>query len=520
MPYELNSENIQICKPVKTSLLKSVIDTDIIVPDTKPDVFHILQVNALSSINEKYVQKDIITVSGYVDFTILYCGPEDFSDIKTINYKAPFTQQIEAKGIDENFGNYVLTDVSHIEYEICNSRKINVKTVVSFETGIAGCANIDSVSSIVSAINIPCKKEKINALNMTVCCENKFEIYDEFKIFNSRDENIEILKLDCKIVPEEHKTMNNKVVAKGTLNTDILYSRNGDVCHVENETPFTEVMDVENISPDMHTEMKYCICSSNCNSAFDSEDAILSIETQVNLVICGYEENTYNVLTDTYCPDYETEVAFEKLDYCKVSESFEKNIGINKTVELSEDEPSFLKIYNVKTKPLTDSIAAYDGYCVLDGHINAEILYLSDDEERNIYSSHKKIPFTQKIENKCFNLNSKINSDVSLEHSGYVIKNDKSLELRNTLKLSMMVMEECSQNIVSSLSIDENSPTSKEAYAGITLYFPDENENLWDVAKKYSTTIEEIALINKIEPDTVLSENHRLVIPKRVNNIV
>ena len=81
-------------------------------------------------------------------------------------------------------------------------------------------------------------------------------------------------------------------------------------------------------------------------------------------------------------------------------------------------------------------------------------------------------------------------------------------------------MEECSQNIVSSVSIDENSPTSKEAYAGITLYFPDENENLWDVAKKYSTTIEEIALINKIESDTVLSENHRLVIPKRVNNIV
>ena len=71
MLYELNSENILICKPVKPSLLKSVIYTDIIVTDTKPDVFHILQVNALSSINEKYVQKDIITVSGYIDFTIL-----------------------------------------------------------------------------------------------------------------------------------------------------------------------------------------------------------------------------------------------------------------------------------------------------------------------------------------------------------------------------------------------------------------------------------------------------------------
>ena len=517
MPYELNSENILICKPVKTSLLKSVIDTDIIVPDTKPDVFHILQVNALSSINEKYVQKDIITVSGFVNLTILYCGSDNFSDIKNINYKAPFTQQIEAKGIDELSGNYVISDVSHIEYEICNSRKINIKTVVSFETGIAGCANIDSVSTVVSTINIPYKQEEINMLNMKVCSENKFNISDEFKISDSHEGNIEILRVDCKIIPEEHKTMNNKIIAKGIMNCNVLYSRNGDIFHIENQTPFTEVMDVENISPDMHIETKYSIYSCNCECFIDEEYEFLNVETLINFVVCGYEENKYNVMTDIYCPDYKTDVDFQQIDYFSVSESLEKSISINGIVELDHDEPPFMKIYNINTKPVTETISSYDGYCVLDGHISTDILYLSDDEERFVYSVCKKIPFSHRIENSSFNLNSKINADVGFEHSGYIIKNDKSLELRNTLKLSMIVMEECTKSIVSSVSIDENLPNTREDVPGITLYFPDDNEKLWDVAKKYSTTIEEIASVNNIESDAVLYKNHRLVIPKRVN---
>ena len=94
MSFELETESITICEPIKTANVKAVIDTDIIVPDTKPDVLNILQVNALSSITEKNIQKDSVSVRGYVDYCVLYSAGEENIEVKSINYRTPFLQNI------------------------------------------------------------------------------------------------------------------------------------------------------------------------------------------------------------------------------------------------------------------------------------------------------------------------------------------------------------------------------------------------------------------------------------------
>ena len=51
MSLELDTRNIQINEPLKAENVRTVVDTDIIVPDSKPDVLNVLQVNAISSVN-------------------------------------------------------------------------------------------------------------------------------------------------------------------------------------------------------------------------------------------------------------------------------------------------------------------------------------------------------------------------------------------------------------------------------------------------------------------------------------
>lgn len=518
MSYELNVENIIINKPLKPSLLKSVLNTDVIVPDTKPDVAKILQVNALSSVSEKYVQKDMITVSGFVDYTILYCADDETNEIKNIKFKAPFSQQIEANGIEQNSNNYVLSDVSHIEYDICNSRKISLKSVISFETGIVGKTNVDSVSAISSTINIPCIEKEIDVLNMTVCQESKFEITDEINLGYSFETEPEVLKVDSRIIPEEHKTMNGKVVVKGILDTDVLYLRDGDICHIENQTPFTEVIDVNNLSPHMHTEIKYGINSCECDF-FQNDDTGFSLKTDVNFIICGYEQTEHKILTDAYCPDYCFDIMYNNLDYFSVDDSFEKNFTVTANIELDEKEPPILKVYNLNAKPVIETVSPGDGYCVIDGYVDTKILYLSDDETRIVYSAAKKIPFSQKTEMKCINSSSKCNAEISMDNVGYIIKSENIIEIRASIKLSMMILKEQEINVISSISIDEEKPVIKDNISGITIYFADDSEKLWDVAKKYSTTVEEIIKANNLDEGSTLSKGQRLMIPKRVNTL-
>ena len=307
MSFELETENIRMFEPIKTANVKTVIDTDIIVPDTKPDVLNILQVNALSSITEKHIQKDTMSVMGYVDYTVLYSGGDENIQVKSINYRAPFSQHIDAAGISENMFSYVTSNVSHIEFHIQNSRKINVKSVVAFDTGAYSLISVNAASNVLTEHKLPLKEDDIKALNISVCSSSKIAVSDEIRLSSSAEGEYELLKTEVKLSDTEVKTMNNKVVIKGNLITDTLYLLDDDIHHIENEIPFTEVLDVDDISPQMHTEIKYNITGCTTELADDSEEKIMRLDASVDVLIKAFEENIYSVITDIYSPDFHME---------------------------------------------------------------------------------------------------------------------------------------------------------------------------------------------------------------------
>ena len=106
-----------------------------------------------------------------------------------------------------------------------------------------------------------------------------------------------------------------------------------------------------------------------------------------------------------------------------------------------------------------------------------------------------------------------------MDNVGYIIKSENIIEIRASIKLSMMILKEQEINVISSISIDEEKPVIKDNISGITIYFADDSEKLWDVAKKYSTTVEEIIKANNLDEGSTLSKGQRLMIPKRVNTL-
>jgi len=516
MSFELETENIKIYEPIKAANVKAVVDTDIIVPDSKPDVLNILQVNALSSIREKHIQKDKLCVSGNIDYTILYSGGDEEVEVKSINTSVPFTEQLQADGIDDTMFNYVLSSVSHVEFKIQNSRKINVKSVIAFDTGIVGKAVTPTVSSIVSDIKLPMKKEKISVLNMAVCSESNFYIQDEIKFPGIPGEIDEILKTDIKLTSREIKTMNNKIVLKGSVITDTLYSVDGDMYHMENETPFTEVIDAEGLTPEMHTEVKYAVHNADFELMSGDAESFVDFSGSIDVLIKAYEENSYDIISDLYSPDYEVKMEKKKCTLCSVDDTVSQSFSISETISAGEGMPGIVKVYNLTVNPVAESVNVQNGYATVDGYMDTRILYLSDSKNMPVYSLTRKIPFSLRINNQKISEQSQIDADVSLEHTSYILKSERDTEIRAALKLNAKIITQNDVELISDININEEAPLKKQDQPGIVIYFADEDETLWDIAKKYNTTTEEIAEVNGIDVDDVLRKRQRLIIPKRL----
>lgn len=516
MSFELETESIRIYEPIKTANVKTVIDTDIIVPDTKPDVLNILQVNALSSITEKRLQKDAVSVMGYVDYTVLYSGGEENVQVKSINYRAPFSQVIDAMGISDDMFNYVTSNVSHIEFHVQNSRKINIKSVVCFDTGAYLKKNISAASSVVSELNLPSKKEDIKALDICVCSNNSFFVSNEIRLNSQIDGTCEILKTDAKLRAGEVKTMNNKVVIKGSLITDTLYSIDDDIYHLENEIPFTEVLDVDDISPDMHTEIRYNITGLDTELVGDSDDNVIRYDATVDVLIKAFEENLYPIISDIYSPDYQMNVKGDKIRVFSVEDLSNKTFSVNETVSISENMPGIVKVYNLSVNPIAEVLSINNGVGTIDGHLAIKLLYLSDSKSMPVYSVDKKVPFKFDINTDMQKENMCLESNITLEHASYTLKSDRDAEIRVALKADTKFISSADKEIITDISIDEDAPLKKSNQSGITIYFADDSESLWDIAKRYNTTAEEIAKVNNLSENEVLEKRQQLLIPKRV----
>ena len=97
-------------------------------------------------------------------------------------------------------------------------------------------------------------------------------------------------------------------------------------------------------------------------------------------------------------------------------------------------------------------------------------------------------------------------------HSGYNITSDYDIELRTTLGFRARLKNTSKNNLIKSVSIDEEKALVKKR-PSIVIYFCSENENLWDIAKKYKTTVGDIIEANGLSGDKAVVSGIQLLIP-------
>lgn len=68
-------------------------------------------------------------------------------------------------------------------------------------------------------------------------------------------------------------------------------------------------------------------------------------------------------------------------------------------------------------------------------------------------------------------------------------------------------------NIIDEVNIDENR--DRQIYS-MVIYFVKPNDTLWEIAKKFRSTVEDIARVNKIEDVNKIYPGQQLFIPKYV----
>src|SRR5690242_15278522 len=95
MSLELVKEMIKVNQVIGTDSSQAIIENDIIVPDTKPDIARILILDGEPCVNSTDILQDKILINGMINLKILYISDDEVNNIKSINTSINFAHTLQ-----------------------------------------------------------------------------------------------------------------------------------------------------------------------------------------------------------------------------------------------------------------------------------------------------------------------------------------------------------------------------------------------------------------------------------------
>ena len=481
------------------------IEGDVIIPDIKPDVETVIYVDALPVINNYIVNSGQITFSGDCEFNILYVSEKLPNEIIRISTSIPFKNSFAVENLTpEAFVEVNLTP-EKVSSLILNGRKISVSAELQANIKISNGKEVSFINEIENTDSIKQKKANVSIPTLLNSIKHTSTVRDTAMLPTENPTVKDILKYDTCIEKEETTISDGKILLKAELNVKIYYTADDSatVNVFETTLPFSNFIDVNNISENDICELKNIIKSLRLKLLPDSDDLmrIIEFDAGIESSLKVFHNSELEVIEDVYSTESDLLPERENITYEINTPSTSENITLRGTISIPEDEnvKILTPIGRTKSVNLTDE----NNSSLLSGIIDVTVIY-SVPSTGKINSVSLDMPMEHMLAEKM-----QILENVKIENIEVTNAGNEKYDVKIMLVIHGHENKHGEISILKSLTELEN-PLQKNT--GLTIYFVKPGDTLWKIAKRFHTTIEHIAEINNISNPDVIYSGSALII--------
>lgn len=511
MSIEVLQDNICINRLVERKKKEITLESSIIVPDVKPDIVKPIDLSGNVCIYKKEIINGRIKIDGTIDCNIIYLVDSVDESIRGLNSNIDFSEFLE---IDSNISEADIDAniiIKNMKCEVLNGRKVNLKATIELSARLYSNDGVNILKDINGARGIQ-KLNKIVQLNSMVGKNTAKSIAKENIILNQEEHVVEILKKEIRIINKDFKISYNKVVAKSEVSVKILYlTEDGRINYVEKIIPIMGFIDMENVTEENICDVKYCMKNILVKLNNTDENSIY-LEIEVEISCYSYETKDVELIQDVYTPFSNIEYNRKSIKAMVGLQNISDKYAINE--QILSPEISNSRIYNVSTTTNINTVKIVGSKAIYEGEAFVNILYESTEVTR-IDKKEFKFPINYEID--ILEGMNEENLDIMLEVENYNVSSQgDNIQVNIELNISTKMFKTIELNIID--NVEEKELENQEEYS-IIVYFVKAGDTLWNIAKKYRSTVENIKQINNIEDEDKLEINQQLFIPRYVEKV-
>ena len=148
MEVELSKENICINKLIAEKKELVIVEEDMIVPDTKPDILNTINVSGNVCVFKKEVIQDKVKIEGNVNTYVMYLPDSKEDNVRALNCTMDFSQNISVPGAKEGMILVTKCEIKDIECKVINGRKISLKANLEIFVKLYANEDIEIINSV------------------------------------------------------------------------------------------------------------------------------------------------------------------------------------------------------------------------------------------------------------------------------------------------------------------------------------------------------------------------------------
>ena len=474
--------------PINEKTVTTELSGDFSLPDYQPEIKRLLRVSASVLPPTKYVGDSESELSGGIDYYVLYTG----SDNQV--YCAPLSSEYKViVPMDKNeLALANMTSDADIVPEsvtgrVTSPRKLNIKCRLRTRARMYGDAQIDSSYASLGGENqVLLGRDDIT--KRIFAQSDMVHLSDEMIQPGGADE-IRVINAQGSVMISEKSTFKDAVNCKGEVYLKLLMCREGDGVPyaVTRRLPFNTSIGAEGADGDCESGVKGSVCEMNINV----EEGHIGIDVGIMLEasVCKKEEIKY--VKDIYSTARKTECSYLDIPVLKEGRVFNANFtqSDSMTIEEAGISPEH-KIIDVIGCAYPDTATLEGDRWVFTGKSKFSLLLEKEGE----YSVCEiEMPYRYSAE-------SSNGENAFASGSAEVISARARLD-GERVGVDAEIMMRCITSDTANIRMLDNvsyGDAHERSGGDCIVCYPSSSDTVWDVAKKYSTTVSALIENNKI----------------------
>lgn len=470
------------------------IGGDFEIPEHMSELKKLIKVDVIPSAPASFISGGEARISGEVEYSAIYQGVD--GEIYRAVFPDKFSISVPIEGASAGADKILISANARPENIACRVvgiSRINIRSCISVKAVLL-CADK------WSGYQLPNESHVHGLIKKCSSCLELHGSKDDARLSCSVDTSggaARYLSTDCNIFVTEASAGDGYVDCRGYAAVRHLMTRAGELYTVSDKIPFSEAVELDGVTAGSLVAVSgACTGVTVETDEFDEESrAKTDISLCLYLTAAALVPRTLEYVKDMYSTECNYSLVFDKKSVPKAVACKNGNVTFGGREELSRlgFENDRIRIIDVWGSALAESVEKEDDAYVMKGKCRFSFLY-SAGEDFEPSLGECELPFRYELDGEGEDV-IRFDARVSVIEPRARMEGDK-LAFDCELAVSLCAVGEGEICSVSSAKPDGGKKEKKD---GFIVCYPDKEDSLWSVSKRYGAQIGEVAMKNGMD---------------------